>query len=132
MAPTASVLTRSSSSLVDEIRLGIPTSTLEHLATVLGVRVEDLASTVRIPARTLARRRQSGTMSMDESERIVRVARMIDAATAALGSLDAARIWLNAQNVGLANVTPMSLLDTEVGGEMVRNLLGQIEHGVFA
>lgn len=134
MARTLSqaVAVRTSSALIRDVRAGVPTSELDQLASELEMHIEDLATAMRISSRTLARRRQSGTLNIDESERVVRVARIRDAAVAALGSLDDARVWLITRNAGLRNATPISLVDTEPGGELVRNLLGQIEHGVFS
>lgn len=127
-----SVAVRTSNALIRDIREGVTTSELDRLAHDLGMRVEDLAIAMRMSSRTLARRRQSGTLNVDESERVVRVARILEAAVAALGSVEDARVWLATRNIGLRNATPISLVDTEPGGELVRNLLGQIQHGVYS
>lgn len=38
--------------------------------------------------------------------------------------------WLKTQNISLGGVTPVSLIDTEIGSELVADVLGRIEHGI--
>jgi hypothetical protein len=40
--------------------------------------------------------------------------------------------WLKSPNATFSGQTPLSLLDTEIGAELVMDTLGRIEHGVFA
>lgn len=39
--------------------------------------------------------------------------------------------WIQSSNSSLGGVTPLSLLDTEMGADVVLDTLGRIEHGVF-
>ena len=45
---------------------------------------------------------------------------------------EAAIDWLKQPNRALQGETPLSVLDTDIGSEMVTDLLGRIEHGVFS
>lgn len=45
---------------------------------------------------------------------------------------DGALDWLQSANAALGGVTPLSLLDTDIGADSVMDTLGRIEHGVFA
>lgn len=49
-----------------------------------------------------------------------------------LGTLDQAKAWLSSPNRALGGRRPDELLDTDIGAEEVKNLLGRIEHGVFS
>lgn len=40
--------------------------------------------------------------------------------------------WLSNPQIGLGNRIPLELLDTEVGAQVVHDLLGRIERGVFS
>jgi putative toxin-antitoxin system antitoxin component (TIGR02293 family) len=40
--------------------------------------------------------------------------------------------WLKTENSSLGDVTPLSLMDTDLGADTVLDILGRIEHGVFA
>ena len=82
--------------LAGRARGGIPWGALEALSERLGTGIADLAGVLRIPARTLARRRKAGFFDADESDRSLRVARgaaiagevMGDAGRAARAALD--------------------------------------------
>lgn len=45
---------------------------------------------------------------------------------------DAARRWINRENRSLGGESPLSLLDTEAGYELVLDTLARIEYGVYA
>ena len=45
---------------------------------------------------------------------------------------NAAREWINRDNRSLGGESPLSLLDTEAGYELVLDTLGRIEYGVVA
>ena len=49
-----------------------------------------------------------------------------------LGSLEKAKSWLSLGNRSLGGVTPLSLLDTDIGAQAVQDVLGRIEYGVFS
>ena len=72
------------------------------------------------------------TSSGEQSQKLMRLALVLQRARKTFGNLDAAQDWLNSPNAALGGATPCSLLDTEVGTESVIDSLGRIEHGVFA
>ena len=43
-----------------------------------------------------------------------------------------ARQWLEEPNRALGGASPLEMLDTDVGAEAVRDVLGRIEDGVFS
>lgn len=53
-------------------------------------------------------------------------------ALAVLEDEEAARAWINRSNRSLRGATPLSLLDTKVGYELVLDTLGRIEHGIVS
>jgi putative toxin-antitoxin system antitoxin component (TIGR02293 family) len=99
-----------------------------------GVRISraELAAALGIPERTLARRKREGLLSSEESAKLVRLARVVQRAEEVFEDLGAAVDWLKSPNAALSGQTPLSLLDTEIGTELVMDMLGRIEHGVFA
>jgi putative toxin-antitoxin system antitoxin component (TIGR02293 family) len=58
--------------------------------------------------------------------------RVVERAETVFEDADGALSWLLSPNASLAGVTPLSLLDTEIGADSVLDTLGRIEHGVFA
>ena len=89
-------------------------------------------ATLGISERTLVRRKREGTLSSEESAKLVRVARVVARAEEVFEDFDAALDWLKSPNAAIGGVTPFSLLDTDIGAESVFDTLGRIEHGVYA
>ena len=119
--------------LIREIEQGLPIRVLEALALGMGMGLPELAGHLGIPSRTLARRKTAGRLSPDESERVVRVARLLEKALVLFGWDGAeARQWLRLPKQALAGQSPLDYARTEIGAREVENLLGRIEHGVFA
>lgn len=116
--------------VVSRMRAGLPSQSLPRLMKSLRLTHEDLSETLGIPRRTLARRKEQAKLDPKESEAVVRLARVAVRAEDVLGDIEAALRWLRAPNRALGGRTPLSLLDTDLGAELVGDVLGRIEHGV--
>ena len=114
------------------VRDGLPVAAVEAVLKHTRISQAALAAALAIPERTLARRKREGLLSAEESAKLLRFAKAAAGAETVFGSCEAGIQWLQAPNRALGAVTPLSLLDTEIGAEMVLDLLGRIEHGVFA
>ncbi|OGA22004.1 MAG: antitoxin [Betaproteobacteria bacterium RIFCSPLOWO2_02_FULL_67_19] len=123
---------RSSLDWVAVIRRGLPAAALESLTGNLALPQAELGAMLGIPERTLARRKKEGTLSPEESAKLVRLARVVRRASEVFETRDAALDWLRRPNRALGGEAPLWLLDTEIGAESVTDLLGRIEHGVFS
>lgn len=121
-----------STELRERIKRGLPYRSLESVRERLRLSVPEAASVLHMPARTLARRRQSRKLDGDESDRLYRVARVAAQAYAVFGEEDKAATWLARPNRALNGEVPIHLLDTDVGARQVEDLLGRIEHGVLS
>jgi putative toxin-antitoxin system antitoxin component (TIGR02293 family) len=114
------------------IRRGISSTAVDSLSRTIRVTQSELAEALRIPGRTLARRKKEGMFNSEESAKLVRLARVVERAQGVYGDLEAALNWLKSPNAALSGATPLSLLDTDIGAESVMDTLGLIEHGVYA
>jgi putative toxin-antitoxin system antitoxin component (TIGR02293 family) len=86
-----------------------------------------------VPRRTLARRRQSGQpLSLEESDRAVRLARLTAMAERVFGNDTKAHRWLRKPSPMLDGSTPLALLKSETGAQLVEQVLHRIDHGIFA
>jgi putative toxin-antitoxin system antitoxin component (TIGR02293 family) len=120
-------------SLIRLIDKGLPWSTVPAFARVSGFSQQELADFLGTPARTFARRRHSGTLDRAESERLLRLAEIFDAALGLFdGDHDGARQWLTSPVRGLGDASPIDYARTELGAREVRNLIGRLEDGVFS
>lgn len=113
------------------IRHGISSTAIDALSKALRLTQGELAVALAIPERTLARRKKEGTLSSEESAKVVRLARVVERAEEVFEDLDAALDWLKSPNAALGGDTPLSLIDTDIGAQSVMDTLGRIEHGVY-
>ncbi len=121
------------SRVIAQVRAGLAYSELEVLQSSLGLPIERLATHVGLSRATLQRRKKNaGTLNAIQSDRVVRLARLMGKAIEVLESEEDARQWLTSSQHGLGGATPLEFCDTEVGAREVENLLGRIEHGVFS
>jgi putative toxin-antitoxin system antitoxin component (TIGR02293 family) len=98
-----------------------------------GVSLQQIASIIGTPPRTLARRKAAGRLSADESEKLLRLSAVFEKALEFFdGDREGALQWLSAPKRALENHTPLDYVRTEVGAREVENLLGRLEHGVFS
>jgi putative toxin-antitoxin system antitoxin component (TIGR02293 family) len=119
--------------LLGAIEKGFTWKTFERFVRNLGLPVERVADWIGIPRRTLARRKSEGRLASDESDRLLRAARVYSKALHLFnGDAEAARLWLTDVNVALGGVAPIDFARTELGAEEVENLVGRIEHGIFS
>ncbi len=87
---------------------------------------------VVIASRTLQHRRsRREKLSVEESDRVMRVARALAAAEATYGSRERALEWLRTPIARLGQRSPLSLLTTETGARIVEEALTQIDEGMF-
>jgi putative toxin-antitoxin system antitoxin component (TIGR02293 family) len=119
-----------SSEVRERIKQGLPYRSLESLRHRLRLSVPEAANVLQMPARTMARRRQSRKLDPVESDRLYRVARVAGQAVSVLGTEEKATTWLQRPNRALGGELPIRLLDTDVGARQVEDILGRIEHGI--
>lgn len=110
---------------------GLSYQALERLREVLDVSAREIADLLRISPRTLARRKDSGRLQPDESDRLLRLSRLVGLTLKLFeGDLDQSRFWLANPHQALANESPLTFATTEVGAREVEHLIGRLEHGV--
>ncbi len=118
--------------LVPLIRAGLDYAAFEAVASAVDGSTDELATALGVARRTLDRRRLSGKLDRDTSERVVRLAAVAARAQEVLGDVAAMRRWLRTPNRALGGQIPTDLLDTEQGAQLVLDVLGRLEHGVFS
>ena len=123
---------KTSSEWIELVRRGLPARAIDAIAQVVQLTQAELSQTLAIPERTLIRRKKEGTLSTDESAKLLRVARIMQRAIDVFDAQERALDWLKTPNRSMGGVTPLSLLDTDLGAETVLDTLGRIEHGIFA
>jgi len=120
-----------SQELIRSVRDGIPTTYAIKLQKAFDVTPDVFGKTAGISAKTISRRKE-GLLKKEQSERIIRLARLFDRAVIIFQDIEQVRLWFKTPNEALGGETPMNYSDTELGAQEVADLLGRIEHGVFS
>jgi putative toxin-antitoxin system antitoxin component (TIGR02293 family) len=117
--------------LIRKIQKGLRFSELETLQNSIDLPFEQLAAKLAISRSTLQRRKAAGRLSPDESDKVMRLSRLLEHATKVFGDIERARAWLKFPQRGLGNEVPLDYAETEVGAREVDDLLGRIEYSVY-
>ncbi len=114
-------------------REGLPVDSLLCLARELQIDRKSLARIVGLSERTLNRRiSRKERLTAAESDRVVRLARVVATATDTLGTAEKASLWLQTPNRALDGAIPLELLDTDTGTGSVETILGRIAYGIYS
>ncbi len=122
---------RTSAEQIATIHDGLHPNIIRELATFLGLSQKELAAALRINPRTLRNRVAHGRLNAEESEKSLRVARVLRRATQVLEGEHEAKRWVSSPIESLNNQKPMDLLETDIGTQDVLNVLNAIEWGVY-
>lgn len=117
--------------LIAAVRHGFPVRTIEHVIESGRMTLAEIDELV-LPRKTLSHRRKIGTLTTEQSDRLMRAARVIAEAEATFGSQEKAAAWLRRPTTALDGEKPLALLDTGEGAAQVEALLGRIAHGIAA
>jgi putative toxin-antitoxin system antitoxin component (TIGR02293 family) len=108
-----------------------PAPTLEQLVRV-GYSEEEIHTLVA-PKRTLARRRAAKEpLTVDETDKALRLQRIASQAERVFGDADKAHRWLRRPQHALGNDAPIAFLASETGARLIEDILVRIDHGIFA
>ena len=117
--------------LHERVEHGLSYAALERLRRVLDLPVARFAELIWISPRTVARRKEAGRLRPDESDRLLRMARVVGLALQLFeGDLEEARRWLLSPQPALGGETPVRLAKTEIGAREVEHLVGRVEQGI--
>ena len=120
-------------SLMKAIEKGFLWKTFERFVRNIGLPTEFIAEVIGIPRRTLGRRKAEGRLKPDESDRLLRLARVFGNALDLFdGDREAATLWLTDVNHALGGIPPIEFARTDVGADEVETLVAQIQHGIVS
>ncbi|NYZ14517.1 DUF2384 domain-containing protein [Azospirillum sp. RWY-5-1] len=117
--------------LVRAVRDGLPVAVVQHLLDSGRLTAGEVDRVV-LPRKTLANRRKVGSLTPEQSDRLMRVARVVALAEDTFGAQPKAAAWLRRPTTALGGERPLDLLDTDEGAREVETLLGRIAHGIAA
>src|SRR5689334_20078023 len=117
--------------MVRLVRRGLPVGAVQFVLDSGRLSPAELDRIV-LPRKTLTNRRKLGTLTPEQSDRLVRVARVLAAAEETFGCREKAASWLRRPTTALGGEYPLQVLDTDEGAREVETLLGRIAHGIAA
>jgi putative toxin-antitoxin system antitoxin component (TIGR02293 family) len=127
--------------LIELSQTGIPKDALVNLAKYLSFTIRQMAELLTVTERTIQKYlsacpAQAGTpkkhFNRVVSEQILHIAFVAARGAEVFGERSQFLPWMNHPNKALANKTPMSLLRSRFGVEMVLDELGRMEYGVLS
>lgn len=117
--------------LAASVRAGLPVSLVDEVVAEGLVSAAEL-DRLAVSRKTLAHRRGLGRLSPEQSDRLMRLLRVIAQARDTFGGMEKAARWLRRPTRVLDGAAPLDLLDTDLGAQRVGRVLGWIDHGIAA
>lgn len=117
------------------LKIGLPSKAAIHLVDRVGLLHNGFAvqQALGMSLRTLQRRKDEpdGLLNREQSGRTWKFAEILARASSVLGSQAEAEEWLQLPAMALNDRTPLELLETTAGVELVEDHLGRMEYGVY-
>jgi putative toxin-antitoxin system antitoxin component (TIGR02293 family) len=122
---------RSDRDLANLVENRLPATVIKLL--VLGGLSDAEVYQLILPRRTLAHRvAKHQSLSREESDKAVRVARITALAEQVFGESERAWRWLRKPKRNFDGKMPIEMLGSEAGARLVEESVQQIDHGIFA
>ena len=115
---------------VKAIRMGLPARAFVGVADALNLSVDELAGILGVSPRTIRdQRKKLGRLSSENTEKLVRMARIRQQARKVFSTDEAVASWLASPAPALGGTKPIDLLDTEPGAREIESILSGIAYG---
>jgi putative toxin-antitoxin system antitoxin component (TIGR02293 family) len=118
--------------LLNLARKGVSKKALVSLAKQISLTIQEVAGIMHISERTLQRYTPATLIKTEHAEKAIELARLYQRGTEVFGTMDNFNDWMKTPNYTLNGETPLNLLDTSIGFELILQTLGRIEYGVFS
>lgn len=111
---------------------GLTRDAVANLARHLSLSLKDMAALLPVTERSLQRYTAKQHLSPPVSEQVLQIAEVAARGTEVFGGKDRFLAWANQPSTALADKTPLELLGSRFGVDLVLDELGRIEHGVYS
>jgi len=123
---------RTEMDLYEISRIGLPKRALLHLVTNLNFSIRSMTQLLNITERTIQRKGDLDLLDISTTEQILQVAEVFSRGNDVFGSPENFQDWMKVENVSLGGKRPIELLPSRYGAQMVLDVIGRIEYGVFS
>lgn len=118
--------------LVELGQRGITKEAVLHLAKYMAWPQAEVEKILPISNRTLQRYTPKRHLAPQVSEQALHIAELITRGEEVFHNKNKFMEWLKRPNFALGGITPISLLKSRFGIEMIMDILGRIEHGIYS
>lgn len=118
--------------LIAQSRSGVAHAEVRQLAALLELTIREFATLLSMNERTIARRLVSGSLNKVESERLLLLKALAAHGLRVFEDQGKFNRWLRRPLEILEGQSPLQLLDTATGFQVVDQILGRIEYGVYS
>lgn len=118
--------------LFELTKKGLTKKALVNLAQYMHLSLASMTTILSITERTLQRKKDSDKFSSFISDQILQLADVYIKGEEVFGTREQVSIWLTKPNKALGYKKPTELLSSSYGVQMVHDVLGRIEHGVYS
>lgn len=117
----------------EAVHQGFKTKVYRNIVEKAKLSQSEFHNVTHIPISTIKRRlAKEERFSTQESDIMYRLAMLIKLATELFDNEQLALEWIRKSVYGLGGKRPLDMVSTTVDFEVVRDLIGRIEHGVFS
>lgn len=117
--------------LNQQVREGFRFSAFDRFRRNTNLSLRALSELTQIRLRTLTRRKATGKLDPEESDRLLRASRVFLRALELFeGDDEAALTWLSRPQPALGGLPPLELAKSDVGAKEIEDLIGRLEHGI--
>ncbi len=118
--------------LIDLGAKGVSKSQINRLSGEMCLSMTTMANLLAVSPRTIQRQPEGKLFDKNVSERAIKLAQLTAHGINVFGAKGEFCTWLQTPVVALGNKTPVSILNSTMGVELVDDIIGRIEHGIFS
>lgn len=124
---------KSALKLIDLVTEGIDYSSFSTIVNMYPFTLAEWCQFLNMPERTLQRyKRDQRKFDVLISEKILLLTMFFKYGASVFSDKQHFQGWLSSPNLALGNRTPKSLLSTDIGVGLVKDVIGRLEHGVYS
>lgn len=118
--------------LIEISRRGLPKSVVATVCRLLNISVEKMSSLIHVSHRTIQRKEDHELLNTYSTEQILEIAEVISRGIKVLGTVENFTDWVHSEVRALDYKKPIDYLDTSFGAQLIKDILGRIERGIYS